>query len=128
MLRSSDQTIQLWNIEVTKLLQLSLKRSNLICFSSCQEHALTNAAPDDEITALLDLEDVTVEKIVDVRDQEWVCIGPTFKLLFYVPSNYSINWYSPGTEMVIPAANVELDLSDMVHGASWEFCYKAINT
>jgi hypothetical protein len=42
--------------------------------------------------------------------------------LFCVPPTCHLQWYSPGIEVIMPVP-VQLDLSCMAHGHSWDFCY-----
>jgi hypothetical protein len=104
--------------------KLPLKRSNLICFSSHSEHALIDT-PElvEEITAGPGL-----AYLVKVTDMGWVCFGPKNKLLFCAPSTYHPRWHpNPGMQplqLIIPAPDVQLDLSSMAHGSSWNLCYK----
>ena len=108
---SNDKTVRLWD-PITQ--QLSLKGPNLICFSSQLEHSLIDA---DEVTALSDgLADLV--KVTHHRVQ----IGPNSKLLFCVPPTCHPQWYRPGMQVIMPVP-VQLDLSHMAHGNSWDFCY-----
>jgi hypothetical protein len=92
---------------------------DLIRFSSHLEHALTITV---EIAS--DLLGHPLVDFVKLTSHGWVHIGSEHKLLFWMPPTYHPQWYSSlSMQTIIPVPDVQLNLSQMAYGHSWELCY-----
>ena len=60
----------------------------------------------------------------DMNDDGWI-VGPASELLFWMPAAYRDRlWTGARLKMVIGREVAQLDLSQFVHGTSWQECYR----
>ena len=118
---SDDKTIRLWDAEGE--LPWRLKGHHLIHFASPFQHALFE--PFELAEQVASSRSSKLEDLVEITNSGWVCIGPLHSLLFWAPPSYHPQWYPLSMCMIIPMPDVQLDLSNMAHGSSWDLCYNS---
>ena len=128
---SNDQTIRVWdaqsdNVQVgdgnseqtTKLLPINFSSSDAHALQ-CSQNLFLDLSPDI---------DRDCRDMVHFQNDGWI-VGPNGKLLLWVHSSYhSSFFYTPWTSLVIPRGVIELDLSQMHHGPTWNQCYSLAST
>ncbi|KAG6333440.1 hypothetical protein ID866_5642 [Astraeus odoratus] len=61
---------------------------------------------------------------VALREDGWI-VGPKDRLLLWVPKSHRKWLYHTRNTLVLPRGHIELDLSNMAHGNSWQRCWDA---
>ncbi|KAG2108408.1 uncharacterized protein F5147DRAFT_576944, partial [Suillus discolor] len=85
-----------------------------IRFSSDLTHALHSASSF--------IQDSDTPAPSGPNKEGWI-IGPEGRLLLWIPLTfYSGPMYAPGNTLVIPNNALQLDLSRVAHGTSWQKC------
>jgi hypothetical protein len=93
---------------------------DFISFSSNSTHALRGTA---ELLAGTTHDDL--QSMFTFLEKDGWMMGPNGRLLFWVPpASRQAFKYNPQTALVIENGCVELDLSRMAHGTSWQRCYE----
>ncbi|KAG6333113.1 hypothetical protein ID866_5979 [Astraeus odoratus] len=121
---SWDQTICLWDTKTCSQIGNPFHDTTpgqwSICFSSSAASALVNT---NGLTIRIDSEEVHNQKdLIAVSLDGWI-IGPEGQLLIWVPKSVYDRLYYPWNSLVIPKSHLELDLSQMLHGDTWQLCY-----
>ena len=128
---SNDRTIQVWDGQTGVQLGYPLQESSTdhvmsvstIHFTSSFAHALQDSQGSFVDVSIIDQD---CRNLVRLEDDGWI-VGPNRRLLLWVPPQYrSFYFYTPWTSMIIPRGSPELDLSKMVHGATWHECYTSV--
>ncbi|OJA14567.1 hypothetical protein AZE42_06365 [Rhizopogon vesiculosus] len=108
---SSNKTIRVWDPEFLRPHQPF--KPPAIHFSSNRTHALC-CAPSF-------LQGSSTPASLILTEEGWI-IGPTGRLLLWIPANFYPVMYVPGNTLVIPNDALQLDLSCFAHGTSWPKC------
>ena len=128
---SNDSTIQVSDAQTGVQLGYPLQESSTdhvmsvstIHFTSSFAHALQDSQGSFVDVSIIDQD---CRNLVRLEDDGWI-VGPNRRLLLWVPPQYrSFYFYTPWTSMIIPRGSPELDLSKMVHGATWHECYTSV--
>jgi hypothetical protein len=91
-----------------------------ICFSPNPIHALCSASSFglDSYTSLPS----SKSSFIPTKER-WIVPGPKEDLLLWIPVYLPLNLYNPSTTLVIPiGSDLQLDLSHLAHGTSWQMC------
>ncbi|PPQ72843.1 hypothetical protein CVT26_003476 [Gymnopilus dilepis] len=120
---SDDKTIRICEAETGWELRQGLDSEvfsrtdqHLICFSTSWDRALRDNRASSSSTYM-------TAEAVEVDDQGWTRFKQDKSLLlFWAPQPYKPQWLHPQVRM-IPAPEVQLDLSRMAHGSEWHLCY-----
>ncbi|PPQ74828.1 hypothetical protein CVT26_005429 [Gymnopilus dilepis] len=126
---SDDKTIRVWYVDGAKDLRqrdIVLDKDeffrtdkHLISFSTCWNHSLRdNRKSSTEPYMSADLVEV---------DGGWTWFQRESKSyrLFWAPQPYHPVWLHQYLLRVMPAPEIELNLSQMAHGSDWHSCYSA---
>ncbi|KAJ8580549.1 WD40 repeat-like protein [Rhizopogon salebrosus TDB-379] len=116
---SSNQTNQLQVIESFNQFQTEF-HAPAICFSPNPVHALCSASSFglDSCTSLPS----SKSSFIPTKER-WIVLGPKEDLLLWIPVYLPLNLYNPSATLVIPiGSDLQLDLSHLAHGTSWQMC------
>ncbi|PPR04544.1 hypothetical protein CVT26_002511 [Gymnopilus dilepis] len=125
---SNDKTIRVWDAKTDSELQQHVEifdtpeffrnEKHFVCFSTSLSHSLrmhSNSSSPPYVEA----------DSVDVDDHGWTRFRQDAESnrLFWTPQLYRPVWIHQYILQVLPAPEVELDLSVMAHGSEWHLCY-----
>jgi WD40 repeat protein len=116
---SSNPTNQLHVVASSNQFQTKF-HAPAICFSPNPIHALSPVSSFglDSCTSL-----PTSKSSFIPTEERWITLGPEEDLLLWIPIYLPLNLYNPCTTLVIPIGScLQLDLSQLVHGISWQMC------
>jgi WD40 repeat protein len=118
---SSNQTDLLQVVESFNQFQAKF-HGHAICFSSNPIHALRSASS----FVLGSSTSLPTSKSSFVPTKErWIVLGLHEDLLLWIPIYLPSNLCNPHTTHVIPiGSGLQLDLSCLAHGISWQMCYE----
>ncbi|KAG6327757.1 hypothetical protein ID866_11332 [Astraeus odoratus] len=120
VLSGASSTVHIWDIESGSLvcdpLEGHLDTVSVVAFSPGGEY-IASGSHDGTIS-------VWSSEIISqvLWDDGWI-VGPEARLLLWIPMMYRDRLWFPRNTMVFPRGYVELDMSEMAHGGSWQECY-----
>jgi WD40 repeat protein len=115
---SSNQTDQLQVVESFNQFQAKFHAPS-ICFSPNPIHALCPAS-SFALDSCISLP--TSKSSFVATEERWITLGPEEDLLLWIPIYLPLHLYNP-SRLVIPIHScLQLDLSCLAHGTSWQMC------
>ncbi|KAG6327596.1 hypothetical protein ID866_11493 [Astraeus odoratus] len=120
ILSGAGSTLHIWDIEsgslVCDTLEGHLDTVSSISFSPGGEY-IASGSYDGTIYVWSSERDAVV-----LWNDGWI-VGPEARLLLWIPMMYRDRLWFPWNTMVFPRDYIELNLSEMAHGGSWQECY-----
>ncbi|KAI0339471.1 WD40 repeat-like protein [Trametopsis cervina] len=135
---SRDHTIRLWDVTTRapiagpirghthEVTSVSFSPDGVSILSGSFDHTvrlwtIRNNEPGDSIEPQL----LAYTDSSELVSSSGYIVGPSHELLFWVPPDYQIGLFRPGTRWVAGARSLRLDLSCFVHGEHWTQCRNA---